>query len=234
MSQKKSQVFIPSLGLGQPALPNTNEEAGLPPNLLKSYSPKCRACTSRYFDLIHQMIAQNAPNSKISKAVAELGEIIPPSCLRLHRKNHLGNLEAAREYYSTQEILDAQREISSQISSTKLELNATVELEHRRFLMKRIDNLLKALSMYQLKAQKPPNIKLSDNRKVIVQGALPNMVDQGQNLPLNELQSRIAEIEDQLERGNIQLVDDNETQEEAPLGKKRSVLNAKAIPIEDL
>lgn len=236
-SQKKSQVYIPSLGLGQAALPNTNEDAGLPPKLLKAYSPKCKVCTSRYFDLIHQYIAQNWANSKISKAIAELGEIISAPSLRLHRKNHLGALEVAREYYSTQEILDSQRELSSQISSTKLELNATVDLEHRRFLMRRIDNLLKALAMYQLKAQKPPNIRLNDNRRVIVQGGLPNMVDQGQNftqIPLELLQGKIAEIEDQLEQGHIQLVNDDETQVEAQVGKRKPVLSAKAIPIEQL
>jgi len=223
-------------GSEDPSLPKIspiiagNKRPELPASVSKSFSPRCPVCTSRYFDLIHQYIASGTKSMEISRALAKMGEIVSPNAINRHKKNHMANLSAVQTFYKTGEMLSAEQELCAQIALCKLELSESVDLEYRKFLMRRIDKLLIELGKYQLGAAKLNSPSKIDARHITINTQAPSapiITD----LPLEALEAQLKALSEAMSAGKLETIDAADAVDAELVGAEEQPRHAKPADI---
>lgn len=187
----------------------------LPAAVVKVFSKRCKCCLSDYYDQINNWIVSGQTNLWISKELAKGGEAITPQAIGRHKKNHIHDLANIRAFHIARANMDTRQEIIAQINLSKIELNESCENDYRKFLMNRIDRLLKQLVDYDTKMSKQPSIKKVDNRTInvanISSAAIDDHDEQKERLDqlrFIELKDRMTKLQAGIASGDLQLLDE--------------------------
>lgn len=188
----------------------------VPDSILKVFNPQCKCCVSQFAATINNMIVQKKKPKEIAIRLAEMGEVIHPTSIANHAKRHMHDLDAIRRFMLSKEPIDVGQEIKAQIHLTKYELEGAIDVEYRKFLMRRMDKLLKLLSehcgrMARSKGSSP-NV---DARRISINTVNTtshnNEIHAGTSpIPsLQEIAEKVANVQKSLESGEIEIVGDN-------------------------